>query len=154
MSLPCVALTWMSLPPSDLNGLDSISRYQVALLKGLEHPHLLPLLGYCRSPEAPCLIFPLMRGGSLEHRLFPTESTSVDGLCRLGYFTSAPKPLTWRQRLRVVWQAATALLYMHDLDCVHRDFKVTSHGPHPNYLTLCPHFKVASHDSPCHCPIR
>ena len=98
----------------------------MTLLKRLEHSHLLPLLGYCRSPEAPCLIFPLMRGGSLEHRLFPTEPLSVDSLCRLGHFTSAPKPLTWRQRLRIVRQAATALLYMHGVGCVHRDFKVAS----------------------------
>ena len=42
---------------------------EMALLDGCEHAHLLPLLGYCDSMAAPCLIFPLMRGGSLACRL-------------------------------------------------------------------------------------
>ena len=44
---------------------------EIKLLKGCDHPHLLPLLGYCFSEEAPCLVFPLMRGGSLGMRLQP-----------------------------------------------------------------------------------
>ena len=46
---------------------------ELALLERCRHAHLLPLLGYCRELEAPCLIFPLMRGGSLEMRLRLTD---------------------------------------------------------------------------------
>ena len=37
---------------------------QVTLLAGCSHPHLLPLLGHCLAREAPCLVFPLVRGGT------------------------------------------------------------------------------------------
>ena len=40
--------------------------FQVAILQKCEHAHLLPLLGYCLRKEAPCLVFELMRGGSLQ----------------------------------------------------------------------------------------
>ena len=103
---------------SALSELDA----EVALLRRCDHPHLLPLLGYCRDPEALCLIFPLMTGGSLEHRLFLSES-HIESLRKLGHFTSSPKVLTWRQRLRVLHEASLGLLYLHGLDCVHRDFK-------------------------------
>ena len=49
---------------------------EIKLLQSVEHPHLLPLLGYCLSPEALCLAFPLMRGGSLEDRLRPQQANS------------------------------------------------------------------------------
>ena len=41
---------------------------EVQLLGTCSHPHLLPLLGFCLDPEAPCLVYPLMEGGSLEDR--------------------------------------------------------------------------------------
>lgn len=95
---------------------------EIQLLRSCAHPHLLPLLGCCRAPEALCLIFPLMVGGSLEHRLFLSVE-NVKCLQRLGHFAEPPKPLTWRQRLRVVHQATQALIYLHSRNFVHRDFK-------------------------------
>ncbi|EOD04449.1 hypothetical protein EMIHUDRAFT_121623, partial [Emiliania huxleyi CCMP1516] len=47
----------------------SRAELEVKLLKAVSHPHLLPLLGYCLSPDGICLLSPLMRGGSLEARL-------------------------------------------------------------------------------------
>ncbi len=94
----------------------------MAILQKCEHPHLLPLLGYCLRKEAPCLVFELMRGGSLQCRLQPTDEDR-EYLRRLGHFTADPKPLTWRQRLRVVAQATEALVYLHGRDVTHRDFK-------------------------------
>lgn len=47
----------------DLAGLER----EVAILTNSHHPHLLPLLGHCL--EAFCLVFPLMKGGSLQSRL-------------------------------------------------------------------------------------
>ena len=97
------------------------------LLQGCSHPHLLPLLGHCLDKEAPCLVFPLMRGGSLEHRLRPSDAGSRRSLSRLG-FKADPKPLTWRQRLRIMSQAVDALVYLHTVtggkpSIVHCDFK-------------------------------
>ena len=95
---------------------------ELEVLKRCWHAHLLPLVGYCRCLEAPCLIFPLMRGGSLQCRLQLGED-DLTNLSRLGHFTAPPKPLTWRQRLRIVLQSSEALLYLHSMSCVHRDFK-------------------------------
>ena len=95
---------------------------ELEVLKRCWHAHLLPLVGYCRCLEAPCLIFPLMRGGSLQCRLQLGED-DLTTLFRLGHFTAPPKPLTWRQRLRIVLQSSEALLYLHSMSCVHRDFK-------------------------------
>ena len=106
---------------ADAEALAEMER-EVELLRRCDHPHLMPLLGCCRDLEAPCLIFPLMHGGSLEARLLLSEE-HLAALSRLGHFTSPPKPLTWRQRLRVLHQATRGLLYMHGLGCVHRDFK-------------------------------
>ena len=77
---------------------------EVAILNVCKHPHLLPLLGYCLRKEAPCLVFPLIRGGSLQCRLQPTDESRMH-LRRLGLFTADPRPLTWRQRLRAVYIA-------------------------------------------------
>ena len=71
---------------------------EVKMLKDLYHPHLLPLLGYCLSEAAPCLISPLMRGGSLKIRLRSTEADPEQ--LRLLGLTSSLEPLTWTQRVR------------------------------------------------------
>ena len=70
---------------------------EVKMLKDLDHPHLLPLLGYCLSEAAPCLISPLMRGGSLKIRLRPAEADPEQ--LRLLGLTPSLLPLTWTQRV-------------------------------------------------------
>jgi len=94
---------------------------EVELLQRCTHEHLLPLVGVCWSLEAPCLLFPLMRGGSFEMRL-RLDAEAETRLQRLGHATK-PKPLTWRQRLRVILQASRALAYLHSSAALHRDFK-------------------------------
>ena len=42
---------------------------EVALLRQCRHPNGLPLLGFCGDRRAPCMVTPLMRGGSLDDRL-------------------------------------------------------------------------------------
>jgi interleukin-1 receptor-associated kinase 1 len=103
-------------------------RREVSVLQQCSHPHVLPLLGYCLEHGAPpCLVFPLMRGGSFADRLWPKEADS-EHLRRLGLGASL-SPLTWYQRLRVLRQATDALLYLHTPvpggkgAVVHRDFK-------------------------------
>mmetsp|Transcript_12974 Transcript_12974/g.32937 ORF Transcript_12974/g.32937 Transcript_12974/m.32937 type:complete len:216 (+) Transcript_12974:201-848(+) len=71
---------------------------EVRMLKGCNHPHLLPLLGYCLSKDAPCLVSPLMRGGSLGVRLRPAEADPEQ--LRLLGLPPPLEPLTWTQRVR------------------------------------------------------
>ena len=99
----------------------------MSLLCGCAHPHLLPLLGYSLEKDA-CLVFPLMRGGSLADRLWPGEANSQH-LGRLGLRLPLA-PLSWRELLRILRQTIGALLYLHTADptsgkgvVLHRDFK-------------------------------
>ena len=101
---------------------------EVSVLRECHHPHVLPLLGYYLEGDSPCLVFPLMRGGSFADRLFPKEA-DPEHLLRLG-ISSEVKPLRWRERLRILKQATEALLYLHTPVSgsgkgivVHRDFK-------------------------------
>ena len=85
---------------------------EVSVLQQCGHPHMLPLLGNCLEHGAPpCLVFPLMRGGSLANRLWPKEA-DLEHLRRLGIGASL-SPLMWHQRLRILRQATDALLYLH-----------------------------------------
>ena len=94
---------------------------EVSVLQQCSHPHLLPLLGYYLEPESPCLVFPLMRGGSFADRLCPSKA-DPEHLRRLG-LSALLRPLQWRERLCVLRQATDALLYLHSISVIHRDFK-------------------------------
>ena len=116
-----------------VGALSDLSK-EVMILRRCDHPHLLPLLGYCLDASAACLVFPLMVGGSLQTRLdlLPPD---CEQLRRMGHFETVPKPLTWRQKLRIVQQATEALHYLHTpIDgkvCTwHRDFKCASRFCH------------------------
>ena len=109
-----------------VHNLDELKR-EVSVLQQCSHPHLLPLLGYYLDHESPCLVFPLMRGGSFADRMWPSEADPRH-LKRLG-LASALSPLNWSTRLRILRQATDALLYLHTPVAggkgavVHRDFK-------------------------------
>ena len=70
-------------------------RKEVLILNKCAHPHLLPLLGFCMDPSAPCLVFPLMPGGSLQTRL-DLAPRDVSYLLKMGHFSEAPRqPAPW-----------------------------------------------------------
>lgn len=60
-----------------LNELKHLHKYR--------HDNILPLYGYCIKGEKPCLVYQLMKGGSLEQRLN----------------TNKFQPLTWQQRIDI-----------------------------------------------------
>ena len=73
---------------------------EVAILQSAHHDHLLPLFGFCLDSQAPCLVFPLMVGGSLRARM-DRGADDLAYLYRMGRFTAEapPAPLTWRRSL-------------------------------------------------------
>ena len=87
------------------------------------HANLLPLLGYCLEPmHAPCLIFPLCLGGTLEDRLMPHSAAARTRLSALGWAVP-PAPLAWRVRLAILHDAARALAHLHAQHLLHGDVK-------------------------------
>lgn len=89
-------------------GIQQFQR-EIEILSRIRHPHMVLLLGAC--PEHGCLVYEYMANGSLEDRL----------LCK---GNSAPLP--WFLRLRIIWEVASALLFLHSSKpepIVHRDLK-------------------------------
>jgi hypothetical protein len=74
----------------------------------------MPLLAYCLELTVPCLVFPLMVGGSLQTRL-DLKPRGIAYLRAMGHHSAPPKPITWRQRVRAIAQALEALVYLHAL---------------------------------------
>jgi serine/threonine protein kinase len=87
------------------------------------HASLLPLLGYCfEAAHAPCLVFPLCLGGTLEDRLMPHSTAAKTRLLALGW-AEPPAPLAWRARLAVLRDAARALVHLQSQRLLHGDVK-------------------------------
>ena len=107
---------------------------EIWLLGKCRHENLLPLLGYCLDRRALCLVYPLMAGGNLDDRL----CRSPEALQRLSLLDplgmpprGAGAPLSWRERLRILRDAARALSYLHAPVgakgvVLHRDVKPTN----------------------------
>ena len=106
-------------------GLMHLQR-EVAILRTCSHENLLPLVGFCFEARSRCLVSPLCRGGSLDDRLLPSE-LGRQRLGMLGY-VQPPPPLSWRERLRILRDAARGLVYLHTPSAdgsvvLHRDVK-------------------------------
>ncbi|XP_078159759.1 U-box domain-containing protein 33-like isoform X2 [Carex rostrata] len=97
------------LHPRNVQGLMEFQQ-EVFVLSKLRHPHLVSLLGACS--EALCAVYEYFPNGSLQDRLFSRGSNAA--------------PLTWRSRVRIVSEIASALFFLHSSrpeKIVHGDLK-------------------------------
>ncbi|XP_020592192.1 U-box domain-containing protein 52-like [Phalaenopsis equestris] len=84
-------------------------KQEVEILTRISHPHILTLLGAC--PTRGCLVYEYMKNGSLDDRLKCKYNTP---------------PLPWYHRLRIAWEVASALVFLHHsqlVPIIHRDLK-------------------------------
>jgi len=83
---------------------------EVLTLLHVQHANIVPLLGWSEDGAAPCLVYALMEGGSLQDRLACERVGSV--------------PLTSTERITVLSDVARGLAYLHaEVKVIHRDVK-------------------------------
>uniref|UniRef100_A0A0D9XTY6 non-specific serine/threonine protein kinase n=1 Tax=Leersia perrieri TaxID=77586 RepID=A0A0D9XTY6_9ORYZ len=87
---------------------------EVVSIGCLQHRNLVPLLGYCRRDNELLLVYEFMPKGSLDKYLFSED---------------VKPPLSWAQRLGIIKDIASSLLYLHH-ECekviIHRDIKASN----------------------------
>ncbi|CAK9220490.1 unnamed protein product [Sphagnum troendelagicum] len=85
---------------------------EIELLSMVHHKYLVSLVGYCLDKKKLMLVYEYVSGGDLRKRLHG------DGVSR--------RPLSWKQRTRIILQVAEGLEYLHDKchpTIIHRDVK-------------------------------
>jgi interleukin-1 receptor-associated kinase 4 len=86
-------------------------RTEVEVLSQVQHVNIVPLLGWSKDGMAPCLVYALMEGGSLQDRLACRGSGGL-------------VPLTANERILVLSDVARGLAYLHsEVRVIHRDVK-------------------------------
>ncbi|XP_072178814.1 leucine-rich repeat serine/threonine-protein kinase 1-like [Diadema setosum] len=83
------------------------ARKELSIINNLDHPHIVPFLGFCRHPM--CLILELAPQGALD--------TKLENFKRVGARLS---PQTLQQ---LVVQVSSAVAYLHGKDIIYRDLK-------------------------------
>ena len=71
---------------------------EVEVLSQVQHPNIVPLLGWSKDGVAPCLVYAYMEGGSLQDRL----------ACNHGAV-----PLSAKERIMVLSDVARGLAYLN-----------------------------------------
>mmetsp|Transcript_135524 Transcript_135524/g.432570 ORF Transcript_135524/g.432570 Transcript_135524/m.432570 type:complete len:911 (-) Transcript_135524:268-3000(-) len=98
--------------PQDRAALDRMTEAEIQTLTRFTHPHIIRLLGFCRSESATILLYEYEPLGSLDKHL-----ADIDKATRLG----------WSCRSRIISGLVTAVSYLHLHDpqgpCYHRDVK-------------------------------
>lgn len=87
------------------------SLQEIRILNSRPHENILSLYAYSIDGEAPCLVYQLMKNGSLEDRLLLRQNT---------------EPLIWLQRHEIAKGIARGLQYLHTIGekpLIHGDIK-------------------------------
>ncbi|XP_042046635.1 receptor-like serine/threonine-protein kinase ALE2 isoform X2 [Salvia splendens] len=88
---------------------------EIEMLSRLHHRNLVKLIGICIEQRTRCLVYELIRNGSVESHLHGPDRS-------LG-------PLDWDARLKIALGAARGLAYLHEDSnprVIHRDFKASN----------------------------
>jgi serine/threonine protein kinase len=88
------------------------------------HPAIVRALGSCWTPGCSALALEHLAGGCLDDRFGAGPHTMEPGAVATTTGKGRRAPLTWHERLRVCYQVASALAYLHgSLRIVHCDIK-------------------------------
>ncbi|CAM6045680.1 unnamed protein product [Sphagnum compactum] len=85
---------------------------EIELLSVVHHKYVVSLVGYCLARKRLMLVYEYVSGGDLQSRLHGVRANR--------------KPLSWKQRTRIILQVAEGLDYLHDKchpTIIHRDVK-------------------------------
>ncbi|KAK7267480.1 hypothetical protein RIF29_20154 [Crotalaria pallida] len=88
---------------------------EVELLSRLHHRNLVKLVGICTERRRRCLVYELVRNGSVESHLHGDDKKN--------------SPLDWEARRKIALGAARGLAYLHEDSnprVIHRDFKASN----------------------------
>ncbi|KAJ8899160.1 hypothetical protein K2173_011947 [Erythroxylum novogranatense] len=88
---------------------------EVGMLSRLHHRNLVKLIGVCIEGHIRCLVYELVRNGSVESHLHGVDRKKG--------------PLDWDSRLKIALGAARGLAYLHEDSnprVIHRDFKASN----------------------------
>ncbi|KAH8288495.1 hypothetical protein KR054_003753 [Drosophila jambulina] len=102
-------------PNIDKNQVELQQSYnELKYLNTIRHDNILALYGYSINGEKPCLVYQLMKGGSLENRLRAHKSQQP------------LPPLTWQQRFSICHGTARGIYFLHtarSTPLIHGDIK-------------------------------
>ncbi|KAH8973094.1 hypothetical protein BDL97_01G026900 [Sphagnum fallax] len=85
---------------------------EIELLSMVHHKYVVSLVGYCLAQKNLMLVYEYVSGGDLRSRLHGVRANR--------------KPLSWKQRTRIILQVAEGLDYLHDKchpTIIHQDVK-------------------------------
>ncbi|KAG8990686.1 hypothetical protein FRB90_001663 [Tulasnella sp. 427] len=96
--------SWASVDP---NRFERRIRREIVIWSSMDHPHILPFLGYQFTPDAALLVSPWCANGNLEQ-----------------YIHNNPQ-LVRKDKIKLLIDSARGLLYLHSLDppIIHGDIK-------------------------------